>query len=541
MDDGVGAGREFESGFAGVREGLIGFLRGHAIGGFEGIDGFEIGAGEDGGFGGVGRGALPEDFDGAGIGKVAVEEKKGGFAGLRIESAGDVDVADGAEAGSLESGGFDEEVEGGAAGEGETPTIRIVGGLAEDAGRAGHDGCDDVDELGEAGDFDAIGFADEGVDDAADEQGVFEVVDFFEEVRGGDALAVAVALAIPDVPFVEGEPERFFGAFVAADHIADGGDFVDLALHAEVESDEFGAVVVGFVGVVEITMEGNGVYIVVALFEDFAVPFEISGHERAAGAASDEFEGGVDVVHLAGGVLRFEAVLGGGHVADLPGAVHFVAETPVFDVVGIGDAVFAAEFAPAGALGLIAVFDEGGGLFGSAGAEIQAHKRLSADELAPGHEFVGAELIGVEGVPGFVEDGGAILLGADAVEPVVAGDEIAAGIANDGNRELANFVHYVFAEAVGVGEFGLRVVDAVVDAAAEVFQEGAEDFAIDRGDSATSVGVDLGGLVVACGEQLAEETLRRSELGARENSRAGGKLQEVAPRDMRHGLAPRWI
>ena len=45
----------------------------------------------------------------------------------------------------------------------------------------GHDGRDDVDELGEAGDRHAVGVADEAVEHAAHDEGVLEGVDVLEE------------------------------------------------------------------------------------------------------------------------------------------------------------------------------------------------------------------------------------------------------------------------------------------------------------------------------------------------------------------------
>src|ERR1700686_5051919 len=101
---------------------------------------------------------------------------------------------------------------------------------------------------------------------------------------------VAVARAVPDVPFIEGEPELFWGALVAADEIANGDGFGDLAVHREIHGQEFRAVATGCLAVVKIAMQGEAVDVVVALLEDFTIPLEIGGHERAAGAAGDELE-----------------------------------------------------------------------------------------------------------------------------------------------------------------------------------------------------------------------------------------------------------
>jgi hypothetical protein len=64
---------------------------------------------------------------------------------------------------------------------------------------------------------------------------------------------------------------------------------------------------------------------------------------------------------------------------------------------------------------------------------------------APLDELVGAELVGLERVPGPLEHGGPLGLRPDAVEPVVAGDEVAARVAHDRH---AQFLHLA---AIDVG------------------------------------------------------------------------------------------
>ena len=76
----------------------------------------------------------------------------------------------------------------------------------------------------------------------------------------------------------------------------------------------------------------------------------------------------------------------------------------------------------------------------------------SADGFAPCHEFIGAELIGFDRVPGQVENARTILLRAHAIQPVIARDEVASRIADDGNAELADLIEHIFAKAVGIGE-----------------------------------------------------------------------------------------
>ena len=108
------------------------------------------------------------------------------------------------------------------------------------------------------------------------------------------------------------------------------------------------------------------------------------------------------------------------------------------------------------------------------GAEVHRQHRLDPGIPAPVDEFVGAELVGLGGDPGQVEPARPLLHRADAVLPVVAGDKIAAGIAHDGRRQLADQSQHVAAETTLVrgGMAGLE--DAAIDAAAEMFDEGAE-------------------------------------------------------------------
>ena len=91
-----------------------------------------------------------------------------------------------------------------------------------------------------------------------------------------------------------------------------------------------------------------------------------------------------------------------------------------------------------------------------------------------------AHLVGLRGVPGEVEAGGALLARAHAVLPAEARDEVAAGVADGGDAHLLHELDDVLAEALVVGGRVAGLVDAVVHVAAEVLDEAAEDVAVDR-------------------------------------------------------------
>src|SRR5438105_15812294 len=135
-------------------------------------------------------------------------------------------------------------------------------------------------------------------------------------------------------------------------------------------------------------------------------------------------------------------------MADLPGPVHFIAEAPVSNFVWFRIAMLSSEVAPLGTFLDVAILHQSCCLLGRARAEIQAHQRFGADGFAPGHEVIGAKLIGVQRIPRFVENKRPIFLWPNSIKPVVAGNEVSAGIANDGNAEFLDLAEDIRTKTV---------------------------------------------------------------------------------------------
>ena len=231
-------------------------------------------------------------------------------------------------------------------------------------------------------------------------------------------------------------------------------------------------------------MQANAVHLRIALFENFAIPFEecrLPGPGRSAG---DQLHAGVDGSHLPRGIHGLAAIFAGRHVADLPGAVHFVAQAPRLNRVGLRVAMFAAQIAPLGATRHVAIFHQRGRHLGRRGAEIGADQRLGANALGPGYEFIGAELVRLDGVPGSIEHRGPLIARAHAIQPVVAGNEVAARIANDRHAHAAHLRGNVFAEAGCIGECRTGIIDAAVNSATQVFQKTAPNAPVNGGPHA---------------------------------------------------------
>ena len=168
-------------------------------------------------------------------------------------------------------------------------------------------------------------------------------------------------------------------------------------------------------------------------------------------------------------------------------------------------AVRAAQLGQRRAAGMVAVLDHVAGGVAAARAEIDRQHRLDARGAAPVDEFVGAELVGLGRHPGEVEPARPLGHGTDTVLPVVARDEVAAGIAHDRGRQLAHQGEHVAAEALGVRRGMAGLEDAAIDAAAEMLEEGAEQPGMGRADGEIAMQADVD---VTHGKQLRWTGLR---------------------------------
>ena len=153
-------------------------------------------------------------------------------------------------------------------------------------------------------------------------------------------------------------------------------------------------------------------------------------------------------------------------------------------------AVLLAQVAPVAAGRAVDVFDEIARLVEPARAEVDREHHLGADGVAPVGEFVHADGVGVRRVPGEVEPRRPLFARADAVFPIIGGNEIAAGIAHDRNLEVAHELGDVAAHAVRVGGRMTGLVDAGVDRAAEMLEEGAVEPIVDLRDRVIPMGGD---------------------------------------------------
>ena len=104
-------------------------------------------------------------------------------------------------------------------------------------------------------------------------------------------------------------------------------------------------------------------------------------------------------------------------MADLPGAIHLVAETPKVNIVGIGSAMLHSKIAVISTGRQIAVFHKVSGGICTSSPQIDRHHRFCSHLTAPAHKLIQSELIGFDRTPGEFWTARTGLLGAYGVLP----------------------------------------------------------------------------------------------------------------------------
>ena len=210
-------------------------------------------------------------------------------------------------------------------------------------------------------------------------------------------------------------------------------------------------------------------------------------------AAAHELDGRVGALHHYRERARLLDVVARLQAADLPAPVHLVAEPPVPHPMRLSIAVRPPQVGPRGIPGAVAVLDPRLGLVHAARAHVHADDRLGFQLAAVLDELVGPEAVRLLRVPRELAAPRPGVLRPHPVEPVVAAHEVAARPAQHREAERTGGLQHVAAEAARVRERGALVVDAAVDAAAEMLDELAEDARVHRAEPSPQVDADARG------------------------------------------------
>lgn len=151
-----------------------------------------------------------------------------------------------------------------------------------------------------------------------------------------------------------------------------------------------------------------------------------------------------------------------------------------------------AEFRQRGPARMIAVLDEVGRILRPTRGEVDNEHRLDAGKAAPVDEFVGAESIGFCRLPSGAQPLQPLLHGTDAILPSIRGDEVSAGILDDRGTKLRDEIEHIPTKPLLVGGGVAGLVEAAIDAAAQMLNAGTKQARVGAADGAAAVEVDFG-------------------------------------------------
>ena len=253
--------------------------------------------------------------------------------------------------------------------------------------------------------------------------------------------------------------------------VGGGGDLLEVAGQVHARGQIGGAVAV-ILAVVDVRGDHRGT--VAGRIQHIALPRAEGGHVTEGGTAGHELKTRICAVQRGGGLCSQSTVVRSAAVPDLPGPVHLIAQAPQAHIPRLGPTVGCTLICQGGALLAVHVLEEIRSLGHAARAEVHGEHRLGACRVGPVHELVQAHGVRLGGMPGKVTPHRSLIDRADTVLPAVTGDEVPSGIAHEGHAQLADEIQHVAPEAVLIGRRVSGFVDARVDAAAHVLDEGPE-------------------------------------------------------------------
>ena len=159
---------------------------------------------------------------------------------------------------------------------------------------------------------------------------------------------------------------------------------------------------------------------------------------------------------------------------DLPGPVHFIAQTPGPDAIGRRMPVLPPQVRPPCAAGEIGVFHAVHGVLQRARAQIHRIDRLSSRLFRPLQIFIVSHIIGNILMPCRIQMCFPVLHGPDGILPLPSGHKIPAGQPDTGKPRVPERCIEILPEPLRIRAWMLRVVHASVDHGPDGLQERPE-------------------------------------------------------------------
>ena len=214
--------------------------------------------------------------------------------------------------------------------------IRIVNRLLPcRAVRLGHDRCDNVYKLCQAGHLHTVRMLDHRDQKQSYNERILKGVMILEKRRSLlprmilHRIAVCLICMEPHVPLIKAQVNILLAALLCLYEIAGGDNRLNEMIHLHRTCKEVLCIIIR---IAEILMQRNIVHIIIGMLKGGRLPLREGRHLRIGASARYELDGRVDQLHRLCGLCCQTSVLDRSLCTELPRAVHLIAQAPGLDV-----------------------------------------------------------------------------------------------------------------------------------------------------------------------------------------------------------------
>ena len=230
-------------------------------------------------------------------------------------------------------------------------------------------------------------------------------------------------------------------------------------------------------------MEGYIIHIIIVIFQSSCFPLRECGHVHKRASAGNQFDRRINKLHGFGSFLCHTAILMHRFLSQLPLSVHFISQTPEFDVIWIFYSMFDTQIAVFCSWGMIAVFQKITGICRSSCSQVHSHHYVCPCFLCPSGKFSQTECIGFQASPCQIQSGFSFRQRSYTVFPEKVGYKVSAGITNYRYIKILYQLQYILTESVFVCSCMIRLINAAIYCSSQMFDKRTVDSFIYFGDA----------------------------------------------------------
>ena len=186
---------------------------------------------------------------------------------------------------------------------------------------------------------------------------------------------ICLVAVIPYIPFIEGQVNILFAVFLCFDSITDTYNTGDKIIHSLGTCQEIRGIVIA---VSIVLMQRHVINLIICLIQNGIFPGTEGWHVQVGASAGYSLDRRIHEFHQPGSLSCDSSVFGSRFMSHLPRTIHFISQTPYFDIVRIFVTVSFSQITVVSTAFEVTVFQKILGIFRSAGSQIDSHHDVTS-------------------------------------------------------------------------------------------------------------------------------------------------------------------